>query len=595
MSRQLHAITLDISLEAPYLVHGNDPGRYGLDATLLTDHRGRPILPGTLVAGRIVEAWSSLGGRLHNPDTDQWFGLKGVKRARLRVDDLMLKSINGAAVTGKPQGDQLSRIRQSDETGAVEPGALLLIEQIAAPGAQLCFSGAWHSWATKEEIEILVPQLRAALLLQTQLGAYRGVGFGRLRKVAVSAKPIDAAPLNLPPGQDRYRLALGGDVALCVGARSRRGNVFESRDIISGGTILGAMAQMLAVRHGVTDLSAIDTPLAKHFGNLRCTHALPAKKGKGRPAPLPQSLIAYGDEIRDAWRHKTPPASLAHTPAFQTDWKGKDYERASAGQGWGETRKHLRIRTDIDQDGKAKEQSLFAYESVYVPGDDSCNLRTEWLFDLDLSGIADKAERANAAKELSKLLSYGLFPLGKSDARLEVRSGAGTGSVWQSGLPNVLQAGEKIPLLLVSDALLFPTEAIAVRPDADLLALYQAAFADLAKQTGHEEALLLSHFFATQRLEGGGYLNHRYLRPKGKPYQPWVLTEAGSLFVFEVKNAENAMRLLRHWQDKGLGLPKAVKDCYGDTWESHPYRPQAGYGEVMIAPQHGFAALNTEQ
>lgn len=600
MTQHLHAITIDITLEAPYLIHGNDPGRYGLDATLLTDHRGRPILPGTLVAGRIVEVWCSLQGQLGNADANKWFGQRDVtgqggKRARLRVDDLMLKSINGAAVTGKPQGDELSRIRQSDETGAVEPGALLLIEQIAAPGAQLCFSGKWHAWATKEEIETLLPPLRAALWLQTQLGAYRGVGFGRLHGVAVSAKEVNPSPLELPQGKDRYRLSLSGDAALCVGARSRHGNVFESRDIISGGTILGAMAQMLAARHRATDLSAIDTPLAKYFSNLRCTHALPAQKGKGRPAPLPQSLIAYGDEIRDAWRHKTPPASLAHTPAFQTDWKGKDYERASAGQGWGETRKHLRIRTDIDQDGKAKERRLFAYESIYAPRDGSGNLLTEWRFDLDLSGITDEGERANAAKELSELLGHGLFPLGKSDARLEVRSDTGAESVWQSGPPDALQTGEQIPLLLISDALLFPTDAIADQPDADLTAIYQTAFAGLAKQAGHENALQLSHFFATQQLEGGGYLNHRYLRHKGKPYQPWVLTEAGSVFVFEVKNSEKAKELLRHWQSQGLSLPQVVKTAHGDGWQDQPYRPQAGYGEVMIASQHGFAELKTGQ
>ncbi|MBU0500015.1 MAG: hypothetical protein KJ558_04545 [Gammaproteobacteria bacterium] len=592
MTRQLHAITIDISLEAPYLVHGNDPGRYGLDATLLTDHRGRPILPGTLVTGRIVEAWYSLQGQLGSADADKWFGQKGVsgqggERARLRVDDLVLKQINGKDLNGKPQGDELSRIRQNDDTGAVEPGALLLIEQIAAPGAKLRFTGTWSTWAAKEEIETLPPQLRAALLLQTQLGAYRGVGFGRLREVAVSASPIDPAPLNLPPGQDRYRLALGGDVALCVGTRSRRGNVFESSDIISGGTILGAMAQMLAARHGVSDLDNIGTSLAKNFSNLRCTHALPAQKGKGRSVPLPQSLIAYGDEIRDAWRHKTPPASLAHTPAFQTDWKGKEYDRAAAGQGWGETRKHLRIRTDIDKDGKAKDQSLFAYESVYAPRDDSGHLLTEWLFDLDLSGITDKSDQDNIAKELAELLGYGLFPLGKTDALLAVHADASAKSVWESDL----KLGGQIPLLLITDTLLFPADAIADSPDADLLTIYQDAFASLAEQKGCKESLQLSHFFATQRLEGGEYLKRRYLDPKHKAYQPWVLTEAGSVFVFKVKNAENAKKLLQHWQSQGLGLPPSVKAAYGETWQDHPYRPQNGYGEVMIAPQHGFASL----
>ena len=600
MTRQLHAIEIEITLEAPYLIHGNDPGRYGLDATLLTDHRDRPILPGTLVAGRIVEAWCSLSGQLGNADAATWFGQKGVtgqggSRARLLVDDLVLSQVDGKPVNGKPQGDELTRIRQNEDTGAVEPGALLIIEQIAAPGAQLQFKGTWRAWATGEEIKTLVPQLQAALRLQTQLGAYRGVGFGRLKSLAVSAKSVQPAPLKLPQGQDRYRLALSGDAALCVGARSRHGNVFESSDRISGGTLLGAIARMLADRHGAIDLDAIGTPLAKHFSALRCTQALPAQKGQARPAPLPQSLIAYGDEICDAWPHSRPPPELAHSPAFQTDWKGKDYAIATATQGWGKTGRHLRVRTDIDQDGKAKEKSLFAYECVHAPRDDSGNLLTEWLFDLDLSGIAEPEERTEVSQELDELLRHGLFPLGKTDAVMGLQwispGQPGAAPVWKSVIPELSKAGELIPVLLVSDALLFPTTTVADNPDADLLAIYQAAFASLAEQAGHKGALQLSHFFATQRLEGGKYFKFRFLDPKNKPYQPWVLTEAGSLFVFKVENAENAKKLLQCWQDQGLGLPEWVKKDYGDTWQDHPYRPEAGFGEVIIAPQHGFQDL----
>ncbi len=600
MTRQLHAIEIEITLEAPYLIHGNDPGRYGLDATLLTDHRGRPILPGTLVAGRIVEAWCSLSGHLGNADAATWFGKKGVvgqggSRARLLVENLVLSQVDGKSVNGKPQGDELTRIRQDEDTGAVAPGALLIIEQIAAPGAQLQFKGAWRVWATGEEIKTLVPQLQAALRLQTQLGAYRGVGFGRLISVAVSAKPVQPDPLNLPQGQVRYRLALSGDAALCVDARSRRGNVFESSDRIGGATLLGAIARMLADRHGAEDLDAITTPLARHFSALRCTQALPAQKGKARPVPLPQSLIAYGDEIRDAWRHSQPPDKLDHSPAFQTDWKGKDYAKVTVNQGWGETGRYLRVRTDIDQDGKAKEQSLFAYECVHATRDDSGNLLTEWLFDLDLSGIADQAKRDEAAKELGELLCYGLFPLGKTDAVMGLRlippDQPGAASVWNNAFPEQLKAGDLVPVLLVTDALLFSTDAVADNPDSDLLAIYRTAFARLAEQAECQGALQLSHFFATQHLKGGKYFKFRFLDPKNKPYQPWVLTEAGSLFVFEVMSAENAKKLLKRWQERGLGLPELVKKDYGETWQDHPYRPEAGFGEVIIAPRHGFQNL----
>ncbi len=588
MSRQPYALQIDITLEAPYLVHGNDPGRFGLDATLMKDHRGRPVLPGTLVAGRIVETWHNLRSEFGEASVTDWFGQGGTgnegRRARLMVDDLILRAIDDKPWDEANTATDLSRIRQNDDTGAVETGALLIIEQVAAPGAQLKFSGTWRTWATEVEIKQLLPQLRAALILQTQLGAYRGVGFGRVKNVGVTASAIKATPLKLDEQQIKHRLALVSDRALCVGSRSRRGNVFESDEIISGGTLLGALATMLAARRGLADLTNIDSPLARNFSSLRCTHALPAKCEGTRPQPLPQSLVTQGEAIKDAWKHAQPPDNLAGATAFQTDWKGECYELAC--NGWGRTERHLRVRTDIDGSGMAKESSLFAYECVAAPIKDG-KPQTEWLFDLDLSSIP-ATDSAAVCTELAEILGYGLFPLGKTDAAVSVavRSSAST---WKSGLPGNMKANDLVPLLLVTDALLFPTDAVADKDDIDLLAIYRAAFADLAEQAGGKDVLQLSHFFATQRLVGGGYLHHRY--QQGGDYQPWVLTEAGSVFVFKVGNVDSAKRVLQHWADHGLALPKNVQPNEGATWQTLPYLRQTGHGEVAIAPQHGFADL----
>ena len=75
--RSLYGIDLAVTLAAPYLVHGNDPGRFGLHATLLTDPQGRPVLPGSLLAGRIAEAWTAHGAELGGADADRWFGRLG--------------------------------------------------------------------------------------------------------------------------------------------------------------------------------------------------------------------------------------------------------------------------------------------------------------------------------------------------------------------------------------------------------------------------------------------------------------------------------------------------------------------------------------
>lgn len=603
MRRETHAIRIDITIEAPYAVHGSDPGRYGLDTTLLKNHRGRPIIPGTLVAGRIAEAWEGVGSALGGADRVYWFGAEsmagqGATRARLRVDDLVLERITIDDKTAKVGNGEISRIRLNDDTGAVESGSLLLIEQIAPPGATMLFSGTWHTWATTDEIEQLLPQLRGALLVQTQLGAFRGVGFGRLRGVDVDASVAQTASLTLNQRQRSFRLALGGDATLCVGAQGRRGNVFESSDVVTGGTILGTLASMIAARHGAPDLDSVNTPLARHFSDLRCTHALPSSSDEGRPMPLPQSLISFGDVILDGWSHGRPPSNLDLRPAFQTDWKDKDFSLVRNRQLWGETRRQLRVRTRIDHTGKAMDEHLFAYESIYAPLDDDGAPMTQWLFDIDLRGIDDNVCDA-VRDELEELLAHGLFPVGKTDAILTVdridSNQRDAGSVWESAIPRQVSKGDRLPLVLVTDALLFPTDKIAGKADVDLTAIYRSAFDSLGAMAGYQGALQLQHFFATQRLVGGEFLKRQFMTTKCEHYQPWVLTEAGSVFVFEVIEPQSASELLRQWQDHGLDCPQPVQAAYGNSWRDHPYRRQAGYGEVAVNPQHGFDLFPGEQ
>ncbi|BDI05761.1 RAMP superfamily CRISPR-associated protein [Sphaerotilus microaerophilus] len=614
-TRQFHELRLSITLQSPYLVHGNDPGRYGLHATLLTDPRGVPILPGTLVAGRIAEAWTAHGQDLGGADADLWFGKPGYgphdggKRARLQVADLGLQSINGQPFDAQaPRHDlDMARVQIDPDTGSVRPAHLLMVEQVAPAGAELCFEGRWHGWAEAEEAQRLALQLRAALLLQTQLGAWRNVGFGRLLSVQVEAhphRPATAPSSGLtatPPRRRRWQILT--TEPLCIASRSRRGNVFESGDVIPGSALLGAIATSLCQRAGVATVNAVSgsSVLARHFDALRCTHALPARRDGARPAPLPQSLVTHAGQCVDAWRHASPPPVDVHGRtlgpiAFQTDWKDADREPVVQRQGWGTTRPYLRVRTDINADGQAKEAGLFAYQSRVAPIDPQGQPLTRWLFDLDLSAVP-QADHAAVWSELEPLLSHGLGPLGKTDARVDVEAlptgEAGLEAVWPEPPLAGLQPGQAVPLLLVSDALLFPVTAVADSPGVDLLAVYREAFDSLQRSLGYPGALHLSHFFATQQLAGGDWLGGR--RQSGDPsgsYRPMLLTEAGSVFVLTVgSDAAAAQAVLGHWQAHGLALPPAVAQAHGATWRDHPYLPCNGYGEIAVAPLHGLPAL----
>lgn len=386
----LQVFTLSITLQAPYLVHGNDAGRYGLHATLLRDHRRRPVLPGTLLAGRIAEVWKAHGEVLGQADPDEWFGEPGEdearqkgRRARLRVADLTLQTIEGEPfdLTKPTHEFDATRVQLDQDTGSVRHGALLAVEQVSLPGAELTFEGEWHVRADQGAAETLRKQLLVALQLQTQIGAWRNIGFGRVLKVEVTRKVEGGVTRRpMPPGawaDGRRRFALTSDDALCLSASTQRGNVFVSVDHVSGGTIKGVLARMLTERHGVKSLDELPRlALARHFDKVRVTHALPAKHEGKRPVPLPQSLVSLGGgKIRDAFRHAAPPDTLSGAVAFQTDWKGTDFETASANQGWGETRSYLRVRTDINGEGQAKDGALFAYDWPRRRGRDALAVR----------------------------------------------------------------------------------------------------------------------------------------------------------------------------------------------------------------------------
>jgi hypothetical protein len=167
--KRLHELQIDITLQAPWLVHGNDPGRWGLDAVHLRAPDGlRRVLPGTLLLGRVREAWQEwlaekTLGWAHDPA--QWLGPNadadetedaansgtGARRqprfARLHVEDLLEVCALGALQ--KRQLSTVTRLQIDPLAGAGKDGMLLAIEQEEPPGTKIAFSGVWASLFAK--------------------------------------------------------------------------------------------------------------------------------------------------------------------------------------------------------------------------------------------------------------------------------------------------------------------------------------------------------------------------------------------------------------------------------------------------------------
>lgn len=592
--RTLRSLHIDVTLRAPWLVHGTAPTRFGLNDTQMRDHLGRLILPGQLLVGRLRAAWHEMQAfGLPTEDARHWFGQPGPEpdhRARVWIDDLSLDPNTPPSISPLAS----PRVAIDDASGAAQDAQLRLAEQNHPPGQPLRLSGTWHAALTDDETKRLEAALQAGLLWHSQLGAERSVGFGVVlrAKVKASAANPPVRPSEVPNGR-QARLVLTITAPLCVDTRSIGGNLFVSGDTLSGGTLKGALATQLRARYGKSvEALRSHNALARQFDGIRITHAFPAAKD-ARPAALPQSLAAHGAELFDLATFITPQLIDGRAPAFHHDWKPAIHHAARAEQGWGATRPHLRVRTAIygehhDLDGapfepqlagQAWENKLFAYECRVAENN------TRWLADIHLPDALSPAECAAIWEALADLIAPGLGPLGKTDAFAQAQLRTSPPNVWPQRTLDTLVDGDVIPLQLNTPALLFPSSSVADRANPDLLALYRDAFRSLSGS-----ALELSHFFASQRMAGGNYLLRRHLAARPGPYRPLVLTEPGSVFMLEIVNADAARPLLANWQGHGLPLPAAVKNECGDTWKDHPYLPQNGYGEIALAPRHGFNA-----
>ncbi len=95
----------------------------------------------------------------------------------------------------------------------------------------------------------------------------------------------------------------------------------------------------------------------------------------------------------------------------------------------------------------------------------------------------------------------------------------------------------------------------------------------------------MKRFFAAQKLTGG-YLGRRF-RINGE-YYPFFLTNAGGVFVLEIKDQAKAGRCADIWLRRGLPPPDWALERYGKSsserldWQECPFTPENGFGEIIL-------------
>lgn len=637
-------LQLIFTIAGPYLSRSSTTGGYGIDAVPLRDAQGRPLLPGSHVRGRIRESldgshdrelpglWQMSGKPAL---AEQWIGPAptrddvepdvGLRRFGWHFGDF-------SAPLAAASGYTLTRIELDDESGSAKSGALQVIEPAVPPGESAEFTGmVTVSAANEVELAEAVRWLLAGARCVPSLGSFRNVGFGRVTNVTASivaarswhgaielaklapsgvtmaAEAVVRSPraaataVAAPPKTSHRLLRVTMHEPFCVGGKRRDRNTIESLRHLTGAVLKGAVAHLLARIHGLShraDLTKAGVTgrwslLCRHFSAWQFRTAFPANADvTSRPLVAPLSLfkIKQGgqEQVRDAariggpfliWQEKKDEQPERWiSPAFSPDWKSHSTPGWDAGMA--EPAVELRIRTSIDSAARrVRDEHLFAMEMVR-PG------ALHWLGSISLDAASlSESDQARLWDDLESLLEIAVLRIGKTKSRatFSLQNVPPTNRFSSSAQAVdgrwvvVLQS----PALLVDPRKLHDQWTRGV--DATE-ALYKEAFAELSG--GQRAALVLVDHFADQQLHGGflAVRDQPQLISSPEKYAPLLTTEAGSVFVLRaMENRDaDAQAIIDRWLQSGLPLPAWAKDRHGEDFQTNPFLPQDGFGEIAV-------------
>jgi len=592
-------ISIELHVRGPFLTQSSAPGPYGLDAVLARDSNGQIYIPGSHVIGKLREAWEELRKALGGSNAyDQVPTEAEIKQLlgdrpkpadsyeprakRLLFSDFTLQGPNRTA-------RMRYRIQIDPRRGAVKQGAQQMLESPFGAGETLVFTGRLTFLANQEDESASIRQkVLTGLQWVPQLGAFRGIGFGRLENVRLGEPALTPVRIETKPrsSQSAFDISIFPEAPFCLAQKPIGSNLFESSEEIPGGVLKGCLASALNRLSGedgneVKEKDDAFDQLRKHFPAVRISHAFPSAECWQRPVHPPLSLVQAG-AVFDVALLEGPALVNGQAPAFAIDWKDGGGIRSSFG--WPQVKRELRVRTAIDAGTlRSQDEQLFAYNMVVPDG-----LCWQARVTLDKETINNQTDRRAVMDQLAALLNIGIVGLGrtKATARVAIHPPGTITDVLPTdrketgmGPDGLLIITLQTPALLCS-----PKGLLEENPGPGALhKAYKECWKDLCPE------LKLVRFFASQHLEGGKYQHVRFGKTPGK-YYPWLLTDAGSVFVFVVKE-DSALDTVGRWLQTGLPLGEPIIDWYKQfyrldeesaCWKGCPYVPENGYGEIAV-------------
>lgn len=586
-----YVYTVSITLQAPVLSQASGSRDLGVDTAAVRDGEF-PALPGTLVKGNLREAWTKLAewsasGPFSKSEIEKWMGVESPVGSDYEPFRSRLRFAPFWRADAAAEDRTLHRIAKDPQSGAVLRGALQVIAAPHAPGREAVYSGTiGASVADAAEGERLGRWLRKGLEFMPALGAFKGVGYGRVLRVTVATERLPEQRRTETTGEfcaEGFGLRLKPDRPFCFAKpHTPDSNRYESENFIPGAAIKGALAYRLKETGRFSETGEF-AALYRNFNLLRITHALPARpESATRPSTMPLSLVIGPDDTQsgdtpplyDVALKSVPGLIDGQAPAFQPDWKPKHGEKAAKRLGIASPERVLTVRTGMDANtGAPLTGQLFARDCVDPE-------RHVWLADADLSRIPKDA-RSAVGRQLREALAEGLFHLGKTKAQTKVEFSEQRHPASESSRP-ALRDGVAIVVLQTSARLFSKPLTLSGSNGEEALNLaYRDAWSRLSGGT-----FRLVRYFAQQSLAGGAYLRARFGGKSKRPYNPELLTVAGSVFVLEPEEGrtpEEAEALLKHWLEHGLPQPDAQPErAEEEDWAANPWLAANGYGEIAV-------------
>lgn len=594
-----YQVPITLTILGPFLTAATGPQVYGMDKAFHRDGNNRPIIPDRHVKGKLrmaLEELSELTGADLVMDISAWFGTKSEDGDYGEYDPAPgTMNFTHFKLTDEIAAQKKARTRTAIHaaSGTAAEKQLRSVEDLFASGTETKWKGSVIFYtadpATAEQTKNI---LLLGFSWLTNMGAEKGVGFGRLKKVQVGepepvlANEFDVAALG---SQTHFHLRIRPLEKIMIGGVKKPGsNLVRSERVISGGAIKGALAAGLNLVHGrpahlpLTSEAAQEMPgfeqLVAHYQDIRITHAFPALANGPRPVKLPLSTVKGGksDYVDLALISNQDILIDDQAPVYYIDWKSpKEFKGAAA------PREIFVTRTEIeDASRRSQEENLFTY-SYLLPEDDQGGL-VEWICNVNFDAV-DSGVRSQVRNQFGRAVAQFLTRLGKLNHAVKVVILPGTA---QPKVGTYQNPTDEIIITLQSDAIMLNPEKVrSLGIGEDLSALYAGFWDEISKSS-----LTLIDFYAHQNFQGG-YLYHRYLgagerEQNPNQYYPYYLTGAGSVFRLKLVDEKTANDHMDRWKQRGLDLPEWAHQKYGrfgrTRWQNCPFVPENGYGEIAV-------------